>query len=29
MSQGREYAEWIFPVDVLVVITFMLLGSTR
>lgn len=25
MSQGREYAEWIFPVDVLVVITFLLL----
>ena len=26
MSQGREYAEWIFPVDVLVVIAFVLLA---
>lgn len=26
MSQGREYAEWIYPVDVLVVIAFLLLA---
>lgn len=26
LTQGREYAEWIFPVDVLVTITFILLS---